>query len=157
MSKNRGGTESLKRKINALNILKDQLPTILANDMVNFFKKSFRKQGWDDGNFQKWQARKGEITGGIAQVSKKSAGGRAVLVKTGDLVNSLEIESANWKRIRIKSDLPYSAIHNEGKQGLAWGKHSFKMPKRKFMGNSRTLTNQLKEKMEKKMNIVFRK
>jgi len=145
MSKNRGGTESLKRKINALNALKDELPTILANDMVNFFKKSFRKQGWDDGGTQPWSPR------------KKQDSGRAILVKTGDLSQSPEVESANWKRIRIKSDLPYSAIHNEGKQGLAWGKHSFKMPKRKFMGNSRTLTNQLKEKMEKKMNIVFRK
>jgi len=145
MSKNRGGTESLKRKINALNALKDELPTILANDMTNFFKKSFRKQGWDNGGTQPWSPR------------KKQDSGRGILVKTGALVSSIEVESANWKRIRIKSDLAYSAIHNEGKQGLAWGKHSFKMPKRKFMGNSRTLTNQLKEKMEKKMNIVFRK
>jgi len=145
MSKNRGGTESLKRKINALNALKDELPAILANDMTNFFKKSFRKQGWDNGGVQSWKPR------------KKQDSGRAILVKTGALVSSIEVESANWKRIRIKSDLPYSAIHNEGKQGLAFGKHSFKMPQRKFMGNSRTLMNQLKEKMEKKMNIVFRK
>lgn len=157
MSKNRGGTESLIRKINALNNLKNDLTTILANDIVNFFKKSFRKQGWEDTGVQRWQPRKGEISGGIAKVSKKSAGGRGILIQSGDLSKSIEVESANWGNIRIKSALPYSAIHNDGLMGKAFGKYSFKMPKRKFMGRSRVLHNQLKEKMERKMNIVFKK
>ena len=147
MAKNRGGTESLMRKIKALEGVKTELPTILANECVTFFKASFRKQGWDDGSVQKWKPRKGD---------KKGDSTRATLVKSGDLYGSINIEVANWKRIVISSKLPYSAIHNNGGKGLAWGKHPFQMPQRKFMGRSRTLHNKLRDKIELKINKAMR-
>lgn len=156
MAKNRGGTESLMRKIKALEVVKTELPTILANECVTFFKASFRKQGFDDGNLQKWKPRKGQISSGIAKVSKKSDSSRAILVKSGDLRASINIEVANWKRIVISSKLPYSAIHNNGGKGLAWGKNAFQMPQRKFMGRSRGLHNKLREKIELKINKAMR-
>lgn len=157
MAKNRGGTESLMRKIKALEVVKTELPDILANECVTFFKASFRKQGWDDGSTQKWKPRKGEIgVGGIAKVSKKSASSRAILVKTGELRASINVEVANWKRIVISSKLPYSAIHNNGGKGLAWGKNAFQMPQRKFMGRSRTLHNKLRNNIELKINKAMR-
>lgn len=153
MARNKGGTESLQRKIRAFNALKTILPVLIGNDAKNFFNDSFKKQGWEDEGIQKWQPRKGEVgIGGLSKVSKKSASGRAILVKTGDLKKSLFLEQADWGKVRISSDLPYSAIHNEGLEGNAFGKHKFKMPKRKFMGRSRKLHNRLKELMEKKIN-----
>lgn len=145
--KNKGGTESLKRKIAALEKVKTTLPTILANESVNFFKQSFRKQGWEDEGVQPWKPRK--------STDKKNKG-KAILVQSGDLRNSITIESANWGKIRIVSQLPYSAIHNEGLNGKAWGKHPFKMPKRKFMGRSRKLMNNLRGKMENKINNAMK-
>jgi phage gpG-like protein len=145
MARNRGGTESIKRKIAKLNGLKTTMPDILANDSVNFFKKSFRKQGWEDTGVQRWKPRKGN----------KDAG-RGTLIKTGDLVKSLSVESANWKKIRIVSALPYSAIHNEGLKGKAFGKHPFTMPKRKFMGRSRKLHSLLRNRIETKLNFVMK-
>lgn len=141
MARNRGGTESLKRKIDALNGLKKTMPDILANDAVNFFKASFKKQGWEDEGMQRWKPRK----------DNKDAG-RGTLIKSGDLVKSIIVESANWGRIRISSNLPYSAIHNEGLKGSAFGKHSFQMPKRKFMGRSRKLHTLLRNRIETKLN-----
>lgn len=137
------------RKINALKQMKTELPVVLANDCVNFFKESFRKQGWDDGGLQKWAPRKD-------QDNKKNKG-KAILHQTGDLKKSIVAEMATFSKIKIVSKLPYSAIHNEGLQGKAWGKHSFKMKKRKFMGKSRALENKLKKKIEDKLNIAFRK
>lgn len=183
---NDAGSKSIMRKINALKQMKTELPVILANDCVNFFKESFRKQGWDDGGLQKWKKRKGNVIGGIAVISKKSKGARAILTQTGDLKNSIVVESATFSKIKIASKLPYSAIHNTGgtikhpggtpyiiganklaifmkKDGSYpsgtkfTGPHDIKMPKRKFMGNSRTLTNKLKKKIEDKLNIAFRK
>jgi len=145
MAKNRGGTESLKRKIAALNQIKTTLPDILANDSVNFFKASFRKQAWEDEGLQKWKPRKA-----------KEKAGRGILIKSGDLVKSIFVESANWKRIRIVSNLPYSAIHNEGLKGLAFGKHPFQMPKRKYMGRSRKLHTLLRNRIETKLNTAFK-
>jgi phage gpG-like protein len=147
MAKNRGGTESLRKKINALNAVKSSLPTILGNDMVNFFKGSFRKQGWEDEGVQAWKPRKSK------SVKNK---GKAILVQSGSLSRSIHMSFANWQKIRIESNLPYSAIHNEGLNGLAWGKHKFKMPKRKFMGRSRKLHNNLRAKMEYKINGAMR-
>jgi phage gpG-like protein len=142
MARNRGGTESIQRKIRAFNALKTVLPVLVANDAKNFFFNSFRKQGWEDEGVQRWAPRK-------SNVNNK---GRAILVKTGDLRKSLYVEQADWGKVRISSDLPYSAIHNEGLKGKAFGKHPFQMPKRKFMGRSRKLHNQLKTLMEKKIN-----
>lgn len=147
MAKNKGGTESLKRKIAGLEKVKTTLPTILANDSVNFFKNSFRKQGWEDEGMQPWKPRK--------STDKKNKG-KAILTQSGDLKNSIIIEAANWGKIRIVSQLPYAAIHNEGLKGMAWGKHPFTMPKRKFMGRSRKLTNNLKSKMESKINTAMK-
>jgi phage gpG-like protein len=142
MARNRGGTESIQRKIRAFNALKTVLPVLVANDAKNFFFNSFRKQGWEDEGVQRWAPRK-------SNVNNK---GRAILVKTGDLRKSLYVEQADWGKVRISSNLPYSAIHNEGLKGKAFGKHPFQMPKRKFMGRSRKLHNQLKTLMEKKIN-----
>jgi phage gpG-like protein len=144
MAKNRGGTESIRKKIAALNKIKTELPQILANDMVNFFKASFDKQGFEDEGVQRWKPRKNVDSG------------RAILVKSGDLKRSIMVEFANWSKIRIKSALPYSAIHNQGLQGKAFGKTSFQMPKRKFMGRSRKLHNNLRDRMENKLNWVMR-
>lgn len=156
-TRNRGGTESIQRKIREFNGLKAVLPVLVANDAKNYFAASFRKQGWEDEGLQKWQPRKGQIGGGgLAKVSKKSSSGRAILVQSGDLRKSLCVEQADWGKVRISSDLPYSAIHNEGLQGNAFGKHKFKMPKRKFMGRSRKLHNQLKSLMENKINKAMR-
>lgn len=154
--KNNGGTKSIAKKIKALNDLKTSLPTVLGNECVSFFKASFRKQGWEDEGLQRWKPRKGEITRGVAKASKKSSGSRAILVQSGDLRNSIVVESANWGKIRIVSQLPYSAIHNEGGNGLAWGKNKFQMPKRKFMGRSRKLHNILRDKLERKINSAMR-
>jgi phage gpG-like protein len=156
MARNRGGTDSIKRKIAAFNNLKGTLPTLLGNDAVNFFKNSFRKQGWEDEGMQRWKPRKGEVNAGISRVSKKSGSGRAILVKSGDLKKSIIVELANWRKIRITSNLPYAAIHNEGLKGSAWGKHPFQMPKRKFMGRSRKLHNNLRAKIETKINSAMK-
>jgi phage gpG-like protein len=37
----------------------------------------------------------------------------------------------------------YASIHNFGLRGKAWGKHPFTMPRRQFMGESRTLNRKI--------------
>lgn len=144
MGKNTGGTDSIKRKIAALKMVRSSLPTILANECVNFFKGSFKRQGWLDSGIMPWKPR------------KKSDPGRAILVKSGDLRKSVFVEAATWKTVRISSNLPYSAIHNEGGMGKAFGKHSFQMPKRKFMGDSKKLRGLLTAKIEGKINKAMK-
>lgn len=114
----------------------------------NFFVESFRKQGWDDKTVQKWQPRK--------HADKR--GGRAILVKSGDLRRSIIRDPANRAALSIKihSDLPYAKIHNEGLIGKAFGKRTFKMPKRQFMGDSYNLNEKVKKVIVKRLDQVFK-
>jgi phage gpG-like protein len=128
MAKKQLGSRAIRNKVRAL---RKDIPEGIATMAVGFFQESFRKQGFTDRKFKRWQKRK---------VRDK---GRAVLTGTGDLKRSIRKGRVSLRRTVISSKLPYSAIHNEGLMCKAWGKHPFKMPQRKFMGES--------QKLERKM------
>lgn len=69
---------------------------------VNFFKESFDKQGWTDGNFQPWKQRNG------------GNDGRSILIKTTNLRDSLRVLQSSPLRIIFGTSEPYAGIHNEG-------------------------------------------
>ena len=121
---------------------------LIGNEARKFFIDNFRKQGFDDKHVEKWQPRK--------KADKRA--GRAILVKTGDLRRSIIRQPVNKAQLKVKisSDLPYSRIHNDGLMGRAWGKHSFKMPKRQFMGDSWNLNEKMKGVIVRQLNKVFK-
>ena len=144
MAKNRGGTESLTRKIKALQEVKRTIPDKLASQGLAFFKKTFENEGFEDNNFQPWPRRKS-----IKQT-------HPILKKTGALKRSLVVERKSFDKIIWSSSLPYSAIHNYGGNGLAWGKHPFKMPKRKFIGDSKSLRMGFRRRIEVEVNRAMK-
>lgn len=97
---------------------------LIGNEAKNHFVGSFRLQGFQDVNVDKWKKRKNPERKGRG--SKKSAAelgtvrsvkaGRAILVKTGDLRRSIRRESLNKARlsVTIATDLPYARVHNDG-------------------------------------------
>lgn len=129
--------------------------TIMGTDAKNHFVNSFRNQGFEDETIQKWKPRK--------RKSYRTRNGRvvddtnrAILVKTGDLRRSIRVISRSYRTIVLGSDLPYAQIHNDGLNGLAYGKHPFKMPKRQFIGHSKKLIEQLRTKLDKRIVNVFK-
>jgi phage gpG-like protein len=126
----------LKAVKKSLNV---DIPSIIAKDTKQYFQDNFKKQGFDSGTIEKWQPRK----------SKKWK--HPILLKTGALKKSIHIRQRNSRRISLVSDLPYSRIHNEGLNGLAWGKYPFKMPKRQYMGHSPALE---KMQLDKIINVL---
>lgn len=85
--------------------VKKYLPDALATTAQNFFKDSFRRQGWRDKSLKKWASR------------KKADSGRAILVRRGHLRNSIRKILARWERIEVGTTLPYALVHNEGFSG----------------------------------------
>jgi phage gpG-like protein len=129
--------------------------TVMGTDAKNHFVKSFRNQGFEDQTIQRWQPRK--------RTSYRTSNGRvvddtnrAILVKSGDLRRSVRVISKRYHSITLGSDLPYAQIHNDGLMGKAYGKYPFKMPKRQFIGHSRKLIDQLRMKLDKRIQNVFR-
>ena len=147
---------------------KRKLPRIIGNEAVNFAKENFRKQGFDDGSVKKWKARKPN-----AQRNQ----GRAILTDTGRLRRSIRITKVAGNRIYIGSNVPYAQIHNEGgkivkrvrvrrhsrrtrAQGrITVGAHrrrmNTKIPKREFIGPSKTLNRRIKKTIQKQLLKIF--
>jgi len=84
------------------------LPSVIGTIAVNYFKDSFRRQGWRDKSLQPWPKRK---------PGAKNNKGRAILVRSGRLRNSIRIISATPARIVVGTDVPYAYAHNEGVHG----------------------------------------
>lgn len=141
-------------------ILKDA-ESYAAVTGLNFFKESFQKQGFTDNAFEPWQPRKNDLRQG-----------GAILVDTGQLRDSLQILERGNYRIKFGTFSPYAGIHNHGGiinipltkksrkffwamyyhtnntkyKALALTKKEsvfIKMPKRQFIGESKTLLNNL--------------
>ena len=128
--------------------VKRDLPIKLANDTKNFFLSSWSKQGFDGKG---WQTPKRMING------KGAAKTRAILVGSGrlrrDVANSLK--QANFDKIIFRVENPYAQIHNEGGQGKAFGKYTFKMPKRQFIGQTKELTNMQFNLIKKQAGAIW--
>jgi phage virion morphogenesis protein len=134
-----------KAKLRKLSKMKGQLTTKLSNQAVVHFKDNFRKSGFVDASLQPWKPRK---------PNAKRNRGRAILVDTGDLRRSIKVIRKTTREIRIGSDPVYAKVHN---YGLRAGRgRGFKMPKRKFMGNSKSLENAMRKKINSEIAKAFK-
>lgn len=88
--------------------VKQQLPAVLGTIAVNYFTDSFRRQGWRDFNIVPWAKRK---------ASAKNNRGRAILVRSARLRNSIRLQQATWARTTVATSVPYATAHNEGYTG----------------------------------------
>jgi phage gpG-like protein len=151
-------SSSLLGKYSAIYKERRKLPETVGTIAVTFFKRSFRRQGFLNNGLQKWNPRKGEKVRG-ANTKKKDKESRGILIGkgTGDkLSRSIRIEQKSFFRIVITSPKVYAEIHNSGLMGKAFGKYSFKMPKRQFMGKSTELNKQTIDLIKKRFNFIFK-
>lgn len=121
------------------NDLKDEVG-ILAK---NFFKKSFRDEGFTDKKVTKWTEvkRRQDKTGRGAGASRKILTG-----ETKALQDSIEYNTTR-DGVEITSDVVYAQIHNEG--GKAGRNGSATIPKRQFIGESDELNRQFTDEITK--------
>lgn len=130
---------SFKALKKADNHFKNNVPKIIGERARRFFELSFIKQGFTDSGFSKWAKRKKE--------TKRSIG-KKILSGRGFLKGSIRRTKTTPKQIRISSvGVAYANIHNQGRG---------KMPKRQFMGNSRTLEKGLQKRIEHEIRKFLR-
>ena len=125
----------IERKRQVDNLLND-FPKIMGVEAINHFKGSFRNGGFTDSGLVKWKPRK----------SLRDSR-RAILVKTGDLKNSIRVKNYFKNGVTISSDSEYGEYHNMGTNRL---------PQRKFIGNSSRLNTRLKNILRERFKIIFR-
>jgi phage gpG-like protein len=154
-------------KFNEAKILREQLSKfrselprmtdVMLTVALNHSVENFRKQGFDDSTVEPWQPRKRDRyrTKGGRVVNDTS---RAILIGKGSgrLRRSLRKRRTSMLSGSLTSSLPYANIHNEGLTGRAWGKYTFKMAKRQFVGNSRNMNRKIEKALELKINRIFK-
>lgn len=145
----------------------DKVLSIIEVEALNSINKNFKDQGFNDAGVSKWKPRKttdkkgrdltryrtnrkGRI-GELTRFGQKEIG-RNILIghNTGGnkLFNSFRFRSdAKNGYVRIYTYKPYAERHNEGIDG---------MPKRQFMGNSQYLREQIKNKVTKELDKIFK-
>ena len=103
-------TDDLASRINSIEDLMRELPKFCANEALNFYKDSFRRQGFIDANYKKWEAREKDPKGPR----------RNILIGpgTGRLWRSLNytitrVGNTGFK-VSVFTDVPYAQVHNEG-------------------------------------------
>lgn len=97
---------NLIQQLAAFRQFKDAFPRYVGNIAVNFYKDSFRRQGFiNQGGLERWPGRKGK---------GKNKLKRAILVKSGRLRRSPRIIRTGLGYVVVGSDVPYARIHNEG-------------------------------------------
>jgi phage gpG-like protein len=130
----------------------ENLVTIMGTEALNHFTASFRNQGFTNQSLERWQPRKRETdTRGRKDRNRAS---RAILVRTGELRRSLQKRNLGRYSVVIKSDKIYANVHNEGlRAGRGRG---FTMKKRQFVGYSETLNRKLQQRINMRLNRIFK-
>lgn len=154
-------------------LIKD-VQTLAEVEMLNFVLSNFEKQGFTDASFEPWKQRKNDADPG-----------RAVLLKSGGLRDSIKVTESNRTRVVLSATAAHAQIHNEGGRvnvpvtkkmrkffwfmyyktqaakwkGMALTKKthfSFTMPKRQFMGDSISFENHIEDLFFKAITQRFK-
>ena len=147
----------LKQQKQLQKALKKFVP-VMGNEAVKHFKKSFKDGGFTDNTLERWKPRKR---------SDRSRRSRAILVKSGDLKRSIRVNKRTFNSVTIGSKTAgdYGEVHNDGLRGVQnVGSHTRRtkkgvqkvkafsrnvnLPKRQFIGDSKQLTKQVKNKVK---------
>lgn len=168
------------KMLNKFNGLKTTLPAQVGNMAVRYFIKAFTDQAWDGA---KWPARQDKKNTRPLLIGKSGGTKGGAHAHLRSSVNN-SIKETTWSSIVFSVPQPYARIHNEGgtinmparkqvihfkggsfskmksashAQKVDVGAHVIKIPKRQFMGNSKTLNRQITEKVNEEMKKVFKK
>lgn len=142
----------------------EQLGKIVQVEGLNFIKKNFQDQGFNDGSLAKWEQRKTtdrkgrdktryrtNRRGGIGELTQfgQREQGRAILTgwnTGGDKLRNSFRARRNKLSVIFYTYKDYAEYHNEGTEH---------MPKRQFMGKSKYLEDKISAKLTKTLDKLF--
>lgn len=156
---------------------------IIGIEGKKHFKKSFQDEGFTDESLDKWKPLKAST---IKRKTKKNGDVAKILHDQGHLEDSIDW-NADYSAggAVFSSDRPYAQVHNEGGtitqgtrselfvrnrddknrfapgttngKGYTFKERAIQMPKRQFMGPSRTLEKNIVDKITKQLDKIFKR
>jgi hypothetical protein len=136
------------KSLSKFEALKKDAPKVIAENSKNHFLEGFRKGGGQTdeskSGWEKRNARPKTVKRNAESPGKKISN----LVLEGALRRAVDVLKATWNEIIVGTQrVEYAERHNEGLKG---------MPKREFIGDSKTLNEKNKKTLIKLMTRVFK-
>ena len=125
------------------------LPVKAGTIAQSFFKDNFRQSGFVDNSLLRWKRSKRQDN-----PKDKDRNYKTLLSRRNHLFNSIRKRTQPFTAI-IFTDVIYAQVHNEGGTAGRRG-HSFIMPKRQFIGESRSLNRLISSKIEQEVESLFK-
>ena len=140
-----------------LSYLDNKAPHDAGTILERGFKRSFNLQRFNDYTGTGWQEvkRRQSGSGWYGHGSKTGAAKtRAILINSGALRDSIRYEASRGM-VKVMSSEIYAPVHNEGLNAKIYGKKTFKMPKRKFMGHSELILSEIRKKVDTNIKRII--
>lgn len=142
----------------------DDIRDILGVEAVNHFQESFVNEGFTDVNKEPWKdVKRRDVNspwhGHSGQKGRFSQSRTVAKILTGE-TKELQRSISYVKTpagVRITNSAPYAAVHQWGLPSKVYGKSSFQMPKRPFMGKSAVLKKNIEDKIVNEIKKILTK
>lgn len=163
----------------------EDIRKFMGEEAVTHFKDSFANEGFTDETLDKWKevsrrepnsgwyghdgfsendkkankrqnkkrAKEGQ-TALIGSFSKTRATDKILTGHTRELREGISYVTTE-KGARIISSTPYGRVHQFGMPAKIYGKGTFQMPKRPFMGKSVVLKTNIEDKIKRELTKIF--
>lgn len=156
----------IKEKMSEIRQFQERdLPDIVGMEAVNHYKKSFAKEGFTDETLNPWKDVKrrdpaspwyGFSLGNKKNFSQPRTTDKILTGETRELQNSIDyVKKAD--RVTVYSDKKYAAVHQFGLPAKIFGKKSFIMPARPFIGKSAVLIKNIRSKIVRSLDNIINK
>lgn len=127
-------SDKIAALINDLNNQEINLMKKNAEIAKNFFIQSFENKGFTDTNLEAWEQDEDSTKGEL-------------MVKTGNLKNSIRVENVENNSVEVTSDVPYAKFLNDG---------TSRTTSRKFIGKSAKLEELIMKNVSDIVNKILK-
>lgn len=141
----------------------DNIKDMAGREAVEHFQESFINEGFTDESLDPWKDverrdPKSPWYGHSGQSGKFSEARTAAKIltgETGDLLKGLSYVHTDTG-VRITSSTPYGRVHQFGLAAKIYGKKTFLMTARPFMGKSVVLKNNIEDKIRREFIKILK-
>ena len=127
-------SDKIKSLLDSLEQQEKEIMTKNAEIAKDFFVQSFENKGFTDENLEAWEQDEDSTKGEL-------------MVKTGNLRNSIRVENVDNNSAEVTSDVSYAKFLNDG---------TSRMTSRKFMGKSAKLEEAIMKNVNQAINKILK-
>ena len=141
----------------------DEIRDMFGVEAVNHFKQSFLDEGFTDETLEKWPdvVRRDPASpwyghsGQTGKFSKARTTAKILSGETRELANAISYVRTP-EGAKITNDKPYASVHQFGLPAKIYGKKSFVMKPRPFIGKSVVLKNKIEDNVQNRFIEILK-